>query len=137
MVNCNHHQIKLNEKRNKVLCCNLLVNIYSKTLRSDSNRYKYFSTREKISGKILLTAVYTFTIFDLFKPSTAFWGNIVAHMFEWHFTPFFCTVTAEDNKLKKSQGLKENDIQLWPLAYVRLLNKPYENEVYLTGQNLT
>ena len=108
IVTCNHHQIKLNEKRNKVLCCNLLVNIYSKTLRSDSNRYKYFSTREKISGKILLTAVYTFTIFDLFKPITAFWGNIVAHMFEWHFTPFFCTVTAEDNKLKKKSRIKSS-----------------------------
>ena len=79
----------------------MLVNSYSKTLRSDLNRYKYFSTREKIPGKILLTAVYTFTIFDLFKPSATFWGNIVAHMFEWYFTPFFCTIIAEDNKLKK------------------------------------
>ena len=27
-------------------------------------------------------------------------------------------------------------IQPWPLAYKRLLNKPYENEVTLTRQNL-
>ena len=27
-------------------------------------------------------------------------------------------------------------IQLWPFANGRLLNKPYENEVTLTGQNL-
>ena len=26
-------------------------------------------------------------------------------------------------------------IQLWTFAYVRLLNKPYENQVTLTGQN--
>ena len=125
MVHCNHHQIKLNEKCNIVLCCILLVNSYSKTLRSDLNRYKYFSTREKIPGKILLTAVYTFTIFDLFKPSTAFWGNIVAHMFEWYFTPFFCTVTAEDNKLKKNQGLKGDDIQLRSNQTAPLLDKYY------------
>ena len=28
-----------------------------------------------------------------------------------------------------------NDIQLWTFAHVRLLNKPYENQVTLTGQN--
>ena len=27
-------------------------------------------------------------------------------------------------------------IQLWPYAYVWLLNKPYENEVTLRGQNI-
>ena len=27
-------------------------------------------------------------------------------------------------------------IQLWPLAYKRLLNKPYENEVTFISQNL-
>ena len=27
-------------------------------------------------------------------------------------------------------------LQLWTFAYVRLLNKPYENQVTLTGQNL-
>ena len=26
-------------------------------------------------------------------------------------------------------------IQSWTFAYIRLLNKPYENEVTLTGQN--
>ena len=26
-------------------------------------------------------------------------------------------------------------IQVWTFAYVRLLNKPYENQVTLTGQN--
>ena len=29
-----------------------------------------------------------------------------------------------------------NYIQSWTFAYIRLLNKPYENEVILTGQNL-
>ena len=28
------------------------------------------------------------------------------------------------------------ELQLWPLSMVRLLNKPYVNGVYLTGQNL-
>ena len=28
-------------------------------------------------------------------------------------------------------------IQPWPFAFRRLLNNPYVNEVYLTGQNLT
>ena len=27
------------------------------------------------------------------------------------------------------------NIQSWTFAYIRLLNKPYENEVTLTGQN--
>ena len=31
--------------------------------------------------------------------------------------------------------LFEEDIQLWLLAFARLLNKSYVNEVYLTGQN--
>ena len=26
-------------------------------------------------------------------------------------------------------------IQLWTFAYVRLLDKPYENQIILTGQN--
>ena len=30
-----------------------------------------------------------------------------------------------------------DDIQLWTFAYVRLLNKPYENEVTLRGQNMS
>ena len=29
------------------------------------------------------------------------------------------------------------NIQSWPFAFRRLLNNPYVNEVYLTGQNLT
>ena len=33
--------------------------------------------------------------------------------------------------------LFEEDIQLWLLALARLLNKPYVNEVSLTGQNHT
>ena len=28
------------------------------------------------------------------------------------------------------------NLQPWPLAYKRLLNKPYENEVFSRGQNL-
>ena len=27
------------------------------------------------------------------------------------------------------------ELQSWTFAYIRLLNKPYENEVTLTGQN--
>ena len=30
---------------------------------------------------------------------------------------------------------EDKGIQPWPLAIKRLLNKPYVNEVYLTGQN--
>ena len=31
--------------------------------------------------------------------------------------------------------LRRSDIQLWTFAYIRLLNKPYENEVILREQN--
>ena len=30
----------------------------------------------------------------------------------------------------------QKNIQLWTFAYVRLLNKPYENEVTFRGQNI-
>ena len=29
----------------------------------------------------------------------------------------------------------KSEIQSWTFAYIQLLNKPYENEVTLTGQN--
>ena len=42
---------------------------------------------------------------------------------EWQFKSFFHTAETV-----------ENDIQSLNFAYIRLLNKPYENEVTLTGQ---
>ena len=35
--------------------------------------------------------------------------------------------------IKMGYGYK---LQSWTFAYIRLLNKPYENEVTLTGQNI-
>ena len=34
------------------------------------------------------------------------------------------------------ESIEKRGIQPWPLAYIPLLNKPYENEVTLTRQNL-
>ena len=38
-------------------------------------------------------------------------------------------------KTNKIKIFSEKYIQSWTFAYIRLLNKPYENEVALTGQN--
>ena len=43
--------------------------------------------------------------------------------------------TIKSQKLSLPLPFKVN-IQLLTFAYIRLLNKPYENEVTLTGQNL-
>ena len=45
-------------------------------------------------------------------------------------------IRLEALSLQYQQGTaNHNNIQLWNFALKRLLNKPYENEVTLTGQN--
>ena len=124
-------------KHSKGICCLLCYEWYPKyLLKSDRKCLLYYDIKNAYIIKI--PSVYNFWVPTLFLYQDCLYYYDTK-------SAYFIMISLKryHNSIGKYvyfvmiSGLPTLLIQLWTFAYVRLLNKPYENEVTLRRQNLS